>query len=216
MGDAVVAAAAAAEGYDTARTALWIGGAQWAGKTTVARILAYRHRLTAYHWDYFDVRTYTDRLRAAGVETGPPDWVNSTPADLATRALDLFPRRFEYTLEDLRGLVSPHPVLAEGWGLRPELVAPLLSAPTQMIVMVPTDEFRAHQIRTLPRAQAVGAVVTNPGRAQRNRLARDRLIATDAVESARRLGIRVLEVDGSQDAEAVADILTDHFRPHLP
>ncbi|MGN9789205.1 hypothetical protein ACTMTF_47995 [Nonomuraea sp. ZG12] len=49
-----------------------------------------------------------------------------------------------------------------------------------------------------------------------NRLARDRLVADDAARSARRLGIRVLEVDGIDDAEAVADIVADHFSPYLP
>ncbi|SFI25623.1 hypothetical protein [Amycolatopsis regifaucium] len=37
-----------------------------------------------------------------------------------------FPARFEGALDDLRALVSGRPILAEGWGLRPELVAPLL------------------------------------------------------------------------------------------
>jgi hypothetical protein len=40
--------------------ALWIGGGQWAGKSTVARLLAVRHGLTAYHYDCYDARG-TDR-----------------------------------------------------------------------------------------------------------------------------------------------------------
>jgi hypothetical protein len=44
---------------------------------------------------------------------------------------------------------------------------------------------------------------------------RDRLIAQDAAESARRLGIPMIEVDGSLDAEAVADVVAGWFAPFL-
>ena len=40
--------------FGTIRNALWIGGGQWAGKSTVARLLARRYGLTAYHYDYQD------------------------------------------------------------------------------------------------------------------------------------------------------------------
>ncbi|MGH8963771.1 MAG: hypothetical protein ACRDXB_00315, partial [Actinomycetes bacterium] len=60
-----------------------------------------------------------------------------------------FPVRFEWALDDLRCLVSGRPIIAEGWGLRPELVAPIIDSPRQMIVMVPTPEFRDHQLHNL-------------------------------------------------------------------
>ena len=100
--------------------------------------------------------------------------------------------------------------------MRPSLVAPLLQAPDRMVVMVPTEEFRQHQIRVLPRAARLGATVSDPERGQQQRLARDRLVAADAVRSAREHGIRVIKVDGSQDANAVAGIVARHFRHYLP
>jgi hypothetical protein len=208
-------AAAAAEPYDTARRALWIGGGQWAGTTTVSRIVAYRHGLTAYHHDYHDARAHNDRWIAVEGSRAAPDWMNATPEELAAAVLAGFPRRFEWILDDLRALVSPRPILAEGWGLRPELVLPLAGDPGRMIVMVPTEDFRRHQVQTLDRAARVGAEVSDPELAQQRRLIRDRLVALDAVESAERLGVRVLEVDGSTDAGGVADILTGHFRRYL-
>ncbi|MFD3583867.1 hypothetical protein [Streptomyces sp. NPDC058683] len=39
---------------------------------------------------------------------------------------------------------------------------------------------------------------------QVKRIARDRVVAEDAAQNARRLGIRVIEVDGTLDAAAVA------------
>lgn len=204
--------------FGTLSNALWIGGAQWAGKSTVARILAVRHGITTYHHDYHDARAHNDRRIARGepLPASPDDlWVHPTPEDMAARTLAGFPVRFEWALDDLRALVSGRPILAEGWGLRPELVAPLIDSPRRMVVMVPTPEFRAHQVRALPRAGALGVQVSDPVRAQQNRLERDRLVAEDAVLRALELGIRVIEVDGVADAETVAGIVSDHFSPYL-
>jgi 2-phosphoglycerate kinase len=220
------ATASAGGGWDpfgTLAGALWIGGGQWAGKSTVARILARRHGLTAYHYDYHDARGHEDRRVARRVRLGEsprgPDpelaWVNTTPEQMAADTLAGFPVRFEWALDDLRALVSGRPVIAEGWGLRPELVAQVAEAKSRMVVMVATPDFRLRLTRELPRAGAIGQRVSDPGRAQRNRLERDRLVADDAVRTARRLGIRVIEVDGSRDAEAVADLVAAHFQAYL-
>jgi hypothetical protein len=210
--------------FGTLRDALWIGGGQWAGKSTVARILARRYGLTAYHYDYHDARGHDDRRIARRVRLGEPahgpdpddTWVNTTPEQMAAATLAGFPVRFEWALDDLRGLVSGRPVIAEGWGLRPELVAPIIDSPRRMAVMVATEEFRQRQLRDLPRAATFSQQVSDPARGQRNRLARDRIVAEDAASSARRLGIRVIEVDGTHDANAIADVVADHFRPYLP
>jgi 2-phosphoglycerate kinase len=209
--------------WRTLRQALWIGGGQWAGKSTVARILAMRHGVTAYHYDYHDARGHDDRRLARRLRRGEPaadpdpdqTWVHTRPEEMAAETLAGFPVRFEWALDDLRALVSGRPIIAEGWGLRPELVVPLTGEPARMVVMVPTDGFREYQIRTLARAGRVSHRVSDQQRAWRNRLARDRLIAADAVASARRLGVRVIEVDGSRDADAIADLVGEHFRRYL-
>ncbi|MER7865314.1 hypothetical protein ABTX61_39825 [Amycolatopsis japonica] len=209
--------------FGTLKQALWICGGQWAGKSTVSRLLARRHGITVYHYDFHDARAHQDRRIAHRVRNGSPVedpdpeavWVETTPERMAADTIAGFPTRFAWALDDLRALVSGRPILAEGWGLRPELVAPLLDSPRRMIVLVPTDEFREHQLRVLPRAGAVTQRVSDPERAQRNRIARDRLVAEDAVRSAETLGIRVLRVDGSKDAEAIADVVAEHFGPYL-
>src|SRR4051794_1554767 len=142
-------------------------------------------------------------------------WVRSTVEQAVNEALNQFVERFRYVQDDLRGLTSPNPIIADGWGLRPELVAPLLSSTQRMVVMVPTEEFRQHQLRALPRANALPQNVSDPQLAQQNRVARDRLIAEDAVRNAKRLNIRVIEVDGSRDAQAVAGVVAEHFREFL-
>ncbi|MBC3986304.1 hypothetical protein H8N01_27930 [Streptomyces sp. AC536] len=210
--------------FGTLRRALWIGGGQWAGKSTVARMLAVRYGVTVYHYDYHDARGHNDRRIARRVALGEPAtepdpdtvWVHTGPEEMAAETLAGFPVRFDWALDDLRALVSGHSVIAEGWGLRPELVAPIVDSPRRMVVMVPTPEFRDHQVRELPRAASLGHHVSDSARAQANRLARDQLVAEDAVRQAHQLGIRVIEVDGSRDAGAMAEIVADHFGPYLP
>ncbi|GLW70968.1 hypothetical protein Kpho02_32670 [Kitasatospora phosalacinea] len=207
--------------HGTLRRALWIGGAQWAGKSTVAELVARAHGLTVYHYDWHDARGHRDRRIArrvaAGLPTADPSpdlvWSERSPAEMAEETLAGFPTRFGWVLDDLGGLFTARPVIAEGWGLRPELVAPLLDSPRRMVVLVPTEEFRQHQLRTLPRAGALGVALRDPERAQANRVARDRLVAADAARSARRLGIRVVEVDGTLDAPGVAALVAEQFAP---
>lgn len=210
--------------FGTLHRTLWIGGGQWAGKSTVARLLAVQYGVTVYHYDYHDARGHNDRRIARRVALGEPVtepdvdevWVHTTPEAMATETLAGFPDRFKWALDDLRALVSGRPIIAEGWGLRPELVAPLIASSRRMVVMVPTPEFRHQQVRELPRAASLGHRVSDPERAQTNRLARDRLVAADAVRSAQQLGIRVISIDGSRDAVAIAEIVADHFSPYLP
>ncbi|MEO3930085.1 hypothetical protein ABGB07_40500 [Micromonosporaceae bacterium B7E4] len=209
--------------FSTLRRALWIGGGQWAGKSTVAGILAERYGLTHYHYDYHDARGHNDRRVVCRVRRGEPAepdwetiWVHTAPEEMARQVLVEFAERFEWVQDDLRALTSPRPILAEGWGLRPDLVAPVAGSTRRMVVMVPTEEFRQRQLDRLPRAGRLGHQVSDPELGQRNRIQRDRLLADDAVRGARRLDIRVIEVDGSRDAEGVADLVAAHFAPFLP
>ncbi|MEU0547598.1 hypothetical protein [Micromonospora sp. NPDC005979] len=207
----------------TARHALWIGGGQWAGKSTVAVNLALRHGLTAYLYDRHDARGHDDRriaerVRRGAPPTGPdPDttWVHTDPAQMAADTLAGFPRRFAWVLDDLSALVTGRRVVAEGWGLRPELVAAVVGSIGQLVVLVPTAEFRARQIAALPRARTVAAGVSDPDRALRNRWARDDLVAADAAAQAERLGVRVIRVDGTLDGEQLTNVVEEHFAAYL-
>jgi hypothetical protein len=207
----------------TVRNALWIGGGQWAGKTTVAGLLGDRLDLVQYHYDFHDARGHDDRRLAAQVRRGEPPaeadgdaiWIRRTPAEMAERILAGFPERFAWVLDDLSGLVTRHPVVAEGWGLRPELVAAVTDDPRRMVVLVPTEQWRRHQAATLPRAARVSIPVSDPELAARNRGERDRIIGEDAARQARSHGIRVIEVDGTRSPEAIADEVTTQFEPFV-
>ncbi|MFG2662431.1 hypothetical protein ACGFXD_46025, partial [Streptomyces sp. NPDC048425] len=98
--------------FGTLHRALWIGGGQWAGKSTVARLLAVRSGVTVYHYDYHDARGHNDRRIARRVALGEPAteldldevWVHPTPEEMAMKTLAGFPDRFQWALDDLRAL----------------------------------------------------------------------------------------------------------------
>jgi hypothetical protein len=201
----------------TIRNALWIGGGQWAGKTTAAALLGGRYGLTHYHCDYADSRGHEDRRVALRTRLGQQQidwaayWTELDPQRMAEAALDMFTERFPWVLDDLRALVSLRPILVDGWNLRPDLVATVAEDLRRMVVMVPTEDWRLHQAASLPRAQRIDLDVSDPERAQRNRLERDRILAQDAAERARALGVRIVAVDGTRDAESIADEIADQF-----
>jgi hypothetical protein len=208
---------------------LWIGGAQWAGKSTVANLLAARHPVLRYAYDYHDARSHSQRARedparfpafsvfVSDLDADPTRvWVDPSPAEMAERAQAIFAERFLMVLDDLAAMPPDTTVIAEGWGLRPDLVAPQVETPAQAVFLVPSDAFRERQLATLDRAQALSATVSDPERAQRNRVARDRLLADDVVSRARELGLPLLVVDGSSDVQAVTAQVEKQFRPYLP
>lgn len=221
--------ASAALGSD--RCILWLGGAQWAGKTTTATLLSVRYPLLRYSYDYHDARAHADRSRAnperypyrhawiAADDAGDRDanWVRPEPGQMAETTRRTFAERLPMVLDDLAAMPAGGTILAEGWGLRPEFVAPLIESPRQAIFLVPTEEFRQHQLRTMPRARIFSIKgVSDPERARRNRIERDRLLAEDVVEQADKLGLRVVHVDGTRDENQMVALVEEHFKPFLP
>jgi hypothetical protein len=209
---------------------LWVGGAQWAGKTTVARLLAARFPLVLYAYDYHDARSHSERARADAdrfpafhafldaLDRDPDSvWSRPSPEQLSEQVLAIFSERFQMVLEDLAALPEETPVLAEGWGLRPDLVAQQLDSREQAIFLVPTESFRQSQLDALERAQRLSTSgLREPARAQHNRVERDRLLAADVVARAKALGLPLLEVDGSENAVAITGRVEKQFRPFLP
>jgi hypothetical protein len=199
-------------------TICWIGGATDAGKTSVARALSCRHRLPVYHYDAHDVRHH-HRLAERAPEyaafldmTLDERWVEPTPEDMASRAWQAFQDRFPLVLEDLTTLALPEgmPAIAEGFGLTPRLVLPVLAKPSQFVCLSPTDEFKLASMQRRGKGH-FGGRVTDPRRAADNLARRDRLIADRLRLEARSLGMDVIEVDGSMSIAELAAAIGSRF-----
>jgi hypothetical protein len=197
---------------------LWIGGAPDSGKTSVGRLLSETYRLPVYHYDRADFRhhlrlaqtlpRYADFLDASMEER----WVHPEPAALAERAWQAFRDRFALVAEELAALSFPKGMraLAEGFGLTPELLEPVLISRSQAIWLVATEKFKLAALERRGKGRFYGQV-SDVERAWRNLLERDRLLTERIKADARARNMTLLDIDGSEAVEAVATRVAGYF-----
>ena len=199
---------------------LWLGGTPCSGKTSIARRLVDLYPLQLYHYDRRErVHLALSRaerhpfMRADGDMTMDQRWVLRSVDVMVQATTAAWEERFEMVVDDLLALPRTPPVLAEGPGLLPGCVAPLLTGAGQAIWLVPTEAFkRAAQPL---RGGAPAIETSDPELAYRNLIALDLQLAADVKGRAEELGLTVLEVDGSRSVDAMAAIVADHFGPLL-
>jgi hypothetical protein len=200
---------------------LWLGGGCGAGKSTLARRLAYRFDLRLYP---VDAHAFDHDARAR--PEAHPVMTRQAKLDFTARhvtptvreRVDVFVdyarERFDLILEDLR-LLGPGPlVLAEGPWLLPSLVASTGTHPQWTVWLLPTPAFTARSlgIRNEPRPTRDESA---RDRADRLRLARDEQLILLMRRDANQLGLPVYEVDGSRSIEQTEQDLTEHFAAAL-
>jgi hypothetical protein len=203
------------------RKVLWIGGGTGAGKSSVAMALMERHGLVRYDYDWHDARDQTERTRpdrhpnrAAFLAMSLDErWVLRTPREMADNAVGSFRDRFEMVVEDLLALPRGQPVIADGFGLLPELIHPLIASPRQAIFLLPTPEFRAGALERRGWRTIDGT--SDADRARANRLARDDLLTQHVRQKAAELRFATINVDVSRALAEVIDEVERHFWPLL-
>jgi hypothetical protein len=199
---------------------LWIGGGTGAGKTSIAGVLAERHGLQLYSYDWHDARDHSERIdpvrhpamHAFRAMSMDERWVLRTPEVMARETIESSRERMELVIEDLLARPSSIAIVAEGFGFYPELIAPLLVGDRQAIWLVPTAEFRARALRE--RGWSLEGTRDAEG-ARANKLARDGLLTDHVRRSADSLGLRVIDVDGTRSLAEVTAVVADHFAPML-
>lgn len=169
----------------------------------------------AYHFD----RHEADHIKRSSPERHPAlhtflamtmdeRWVLRSPGEMARNVICSWSERFDLVLEDLRALPRDPPIAAEGAGLFPELVAPLLARPHQAIWLVPTAAFCATMRRR--RGSAMPAETSDPERAWCNLIARDVRLARYVRQRAEELDLAVIEIDGRRSIDEVAAVVAEH------
>ena len=197
----------------------WIGGGSGAGKSTIARRIAAQHGLRVYATD----DAMADHARRSSRADSPllhrfmamdmdERWVHRPPR----RMLETFPwfrgEGFAMIVEDLLRLPREPAVIVEGFRLLPRLVAPLLSGPAGAVWLLPTPQFRETVFRDRGVVESgFLARTTDPARALRNLLERDRLFTDVLREEAAQLALRVIEVDSGMTQDEVARRVEDTF-----
>lgn len=192
----------------------WLGGPPDSGKTTLARSLADLVGASVYSYDEADLRHHQalakrNRDYAAFLAMDmDARWVEPTPERLADRSWRAIQDRFPLVLGDLAQIEGP--VIAEGFGLTPALVAPLLSDAAHAVWLEPESSFCAAS-RERRRKGQFGGEVSDPKRAGANLSGRDEILAFRLAEEARLLGVTVVRVDGSASPETLARELVAKF-----
>lgn len=199
----------------------WLGGGTGAGKSTVARILASRTGAVVYDGDRAE-RSWESRC----TRQDHPHLFEAFRRGAEEKALlgawamfegmaSRYGETIGFVVEDLGALPNDRPVLVDWFGLAPRDVHPLLTRPEQAAFLLPSRDFRRHALGSRfadpARAKANWGDV-DPEVALANRLARDELWDAEVRAHAMALGLPVVDIDGTRDAESVADDLARRFR----
>jgi hypothetical protein len=202
---------------------LWLGGAPRVGKSTLARLLAGKYDLRIYNLDWHHTREHLARggpaMRWWQERTPDERWLAPSQAELLERSIAAWEEGFGLIVDDLLRTPTTRPVIADGPGAFPWLVAPLLADMRQALFLLPTPErwevVLERRFRGAPE-QAFGRETSDPVKARHALRTRDFDLAERLTESCLQLGLRCELFDGSLDLDDSLAILEDHFRPHLP
>jgi len=201
------------------RHVLWIGGGTGAGKSSIALAIAERHGLGRYDYDWHDARDHTERTRpdrhphrAAFLAMSIDErWVEWTPRQMADNAIASFRERFDMVIEDLLAMDPGRPIVAEGFGLLPDLIAPVIANSRQAIWLLPTSAVREHAFARRGWTTIEGT--SDPARARANRLARDELLTEHVRRTAAEFQLSTVEVDGARPLSEITALVARHFAP---
>jgi 2-phosphoglycerate kinase len=195
----------------------WIGGGTGAGKSTIARRIAAQHGLRLYATD--DVMA--DHARRSTHEDSPllhrfmamdmdERWVTRPPKTLLETFHWFQGEGFNLIIEDLLCLPREPAVIVEGFRPLPRLVKPLVSEPGQAVWLLPTPAFREAVVESRGgSASGFLAKTTDPERALRNLLERDRMFTDILREQTARLEVPAIEVDVTITVDDLARRVTE-------
>ena len=197
----------------------WIGGGSAAGKSTIARRIAAQHCLDVYATD--DVMA--DHSRRSSTDESPmlhkfmamnmdERWVNRSPQTMLETFHWFRGECFNMIIDDVLRLPHDRSVIVEGFRLLPHLVRPFLSVPSHAVWLLPRPEFSQAAIEDRGgSAWGFLARTTDPERALRNLLERDRMFTGILREETSRLELPAIEVDTSTTEDDLVRRVMDVF-----
>jgi hypothetical protein len=198
------------------RHVYWIGGGSGAGKSVIARRLAARHGLRLYATDDA-MADHASRITPADCPSlsdfiamdMDERWLNRSPETMLETFHWFRGEGFGLIVEDLLRLPGEPGVIAEGFRLLPRLVRPLLAEPRQAVWLLPTPAFRRAAFASRGTTWQIACRTSDPQRALRNLLERDRMFTGRLCGEARRLGLRVIEAGTTMTEDDLAGRVTE-------
>ncbi|MEV0611045.1 hypothetical protein AB0I61_32290 [Polymorphospora rubra] len=204
---------------DAARNRLrhvyWIGGGSGAGKSTVARRVADRHGLHLYATD--DVMSdhagrstaqecpYLHEFMAMDMDER---WVRRSPEVMLETFHWFRGEGFARIVDDLLRLPTEPGILVEGFRLLPYLVRPLLATPAHAVWLLPSPAFRRAAFADRGSLWTIAGRTSDPERALRNLLERDRLFTQRLRAETGILGLPAVEVDSATTEDKLTERVT--------
>jgi len=196
----------------------WIGGGSGAGKSTIARRLAARHGLRLYATD----EVMPDHARRSSAADSPllagfaamdmdERWVSRSPETMLETFHWFRGEGFGLIVQDLLRLPDRPGVIAEGFRLLPRLVQPLLAVPGHAAWLCPTPGFRRAALASRGSLHTIAGKTSDPEKALRNLLERDRMFTDRLRAEAAGLGLRVIEVNATMTEDDLAGQVTRAF-----
>jgi len=123
-------------------------------------------------------------------------WLNRSPQILFETFHWFQGEGFDLIVEDLLRLTRERGVIVDGFRVLPRLVKPLLSNPPHAVWLLPSQDFREAVIESRGgTAWAFLAKTSDPQRALRNLLERDRMFTDLLRQETTRLELPAIEVD---------------------
>ena len=201
---------------------LWLGGSTDAGKTTTSRLFAKRYKLQLYNYDRRDepqARKLAETMPSYqaifdGSKSVEERWLLPEPEEKVEASRQSFRDRFPLVIEELLTLPKEPLVLAEGFGLIPELLEPIVSSPHQLIFFICTEDFKWASMKRRNKPTWKDET-SDPELATQKFFKRDMLLAARVKKAALERGYTVQEVDGSKTPEQMVDILEKQFHVFL-
>lgn len=139
-------------------------------------------------------------------------WVNRTPNTMLETFHWFRGEGFGAIVEDLLRLPAETGVIAEGFRLLPHLVKPLLAEPDRAVWLLPTPQFRRAAFDgRRGTALDVPRRTSDPERALRNLLERDRMFTDRLLQETKRLALPVIEIDTAMSEDELAGQVTQTF-----
>ena len=139
-------------------------------------------------------------------------WVNRSPKTMLETFHWFQGGGFNLIIEDVLRLPREPGVIVEGFRLLPHLIKPLLSSTSHAVWLLPTPEFCQAVIDSRGgSAWGFLAKTSDPERALRNLLERDRMFTDILREETTRLGLTAIEVDITTIEDDLARQVSDVF-----
>ena len=189
------------------KTIYWIGGSPCSGKSSIAEILTERYGLVYYKLDDPMQGHMEEAIRdgkphsAANLAMDMEGMWMRDPQLQFEEEIAIYDEIFPYSQRDIAAMGEERPILAEGAGFMPHLMAQKDVAKDRYVCIVPTEAF---QRENYAKREWIGLFLegcTDPAKAFDNWMSRDALFAREMRARAQKLGYETILVDGGKGIE---------------